>query len=143
MASWTAWHKKLWPAHDPPQLLVPLSGQDAQRSAENPAGFFLEATLPTSYLISSVVHQASNPRTNPKYRLAASMALYHVLEAVLKTGGFKLTWPDTGLLDHAVPVTGAVSSDLLRGLLPAAASTKFSSLWEKDSKDVALNPLSS
>ena len=69
------------------------------------------------------------------------MALFHVLEAVLKTGSFKLAWPESGLLDHPVPITGAVSTDLLRRLLPAAVSSRFARQWQKDSEDVALKLL--
>ena len=137
-ASWKACHQQLWPDHNPPELLAPLSAHERRPDGQTRTGFFHEATVPTSYVLSALIHQASNPRTNQQFRAEASTALYYILETVLKTGTATVSWPGLGLEGQALPMTGAVSSELLLQALPVKAADRIQRQWQKDSEDTAV-----
>ena len=135
MQAWTEYHKKLWPWQDAPSLLHPISDNRADRGPQN---FFMEATIPTSFLFSSICAHCIQLKSNEQYRFGAARFLFDLLCKCLSLNTFKVQVALGDVtLEIPVPSSGMFPSASLIWNVSDSA-TQIQRAWNRDSQDQGL-----
>ncbi len=139
LGSWNKFHLQIWPAEEPPTLLVPLCDNRIDRGSNSA---FMESTIPTKLLFSSLCAHSSQPKSNQQYRFGASRMLFELLCKCISTNTFKL---EIALPGGNAPIQIPVPPS---GMFPSAAliwgderaQRSVAEAWNRDSEDWGLPP---
>lgn len=130
-------HKQLWPEADVPKLLVPTADRKKESTDDK---FFVESTIPTSFLFAALCSQASLKRGKggmKESRYAASSMLHKILTHLSQTGDFKLSFTAHGNQYHIpVPTTGMFPVAVLTSMLEPDSLKQLKNYWNESAEDI-------
>ena len=108
-------------------------------------GFFLEATLPTSYVFSVLAQQCGSVKMHPNVRAGPCKCFFELLMATVRAGNLQLSFESstrTGSQEVSVPTSGAVPTEIVMEALSPRARKSIAKLWSKDTQASSKSVLS-
>ena len=137
LAGWSEFHQRLWPGHEVPDLLHPITSAKPRSQQQQAVGeWFVEQTVPTSFLVSIFGFGLSNKKRNLQFRAQTAQAVSGLASRLCQQGVLSLV---TRPLGQAQAVTWRLPPSTCLPLACYVSSARlreqFSDDWAWEAKD--------